>query len=366
MPTNKYMLVLIVFGSLVMGSMLSCKKNDNPAPNYNADKTKLKALIDSLTTVYNNSVEGSHAGDYVVGARAALDSVINLAVMVNSTNTFTQEQVNNAYNNLERAGAIFSTQQLLEVSPEHLMGYWKCNGNANDSSGNGNNGLLRTNWVGASASAVVDGGTLPQLVADRFGNASSAYYFNNGATIEVPYTSALNPKSMSISLWCKTDVISNGGDYMFALDRWYGYKLNLQTSNFLYFTVFHGFDQNNNGIWVMDDDGGSNSAVPLSTWVHAVVSYDNASSTAKFYFNGKLVKTLPNKTGPPVTLTNGYNVTIGNELPKVHYNLTDSNNPDYYWGPDYFIGSLDDIRFYNSALTDNEVLSIYTMENSPN
>lgn len=298
MRTNKYILILMVFGGLAMGSMLSCKKNDNPAPDYNANKTQLKALIDSLTTVYNNSVEGSHAGDYVVGARSALDSVINLAVMVSTTNTFTQEQVNNAYNNLVRAGGIFSTQQLQEVSPEHLMGYWKCNGNANDSSGNGNNGLLRTNYVGASATAAVDGATLPQLVTDRFGNTNAAYYFNNGATIEVPYTSALNPKSMTISLWCKTDVISNGGDYMFALDRWYGYKLNLQGSNFLYFTVFQSTA--NGGTWVLDDDGGSNSQVPLSTWIHAVVSYDNSANTAKFYFNGKLVKTIPNLTGPPL------------------------------------------------------------------
>jgi hypothetical protein len=362
MRTNKYMLFMVVFGGFMVLSAISCKKNDNAAPNYNADKSRLKTLIDSLTAVYNNSTEGTHAGDYVAGARAALDSVINLAIMVNTTNTFTQEQVNNAVSNLMRAGQTFSTQQLQEVSPEHLMGYWKFNGNPNDSSGNGNNGLLRTNWTGNSATTAVDGGTLPQLVADRYGHANSAYYFDKGATIEVPYTSALNPKNITISLWCKTDIISNGGDYMIALDRWWGYKFNLQTSNFLYFTIFHSYPNT----WVMDNDGGSNSAVPLGSWVHVAVTFDNASGTAKFYFKGKPVQTLTNKTGPPITLTNGYNITIGNELAKANYNMTDSNSPDYYYGPDYFIGSLDDIRFYNTALTDNEILSIFTMENSPN
>jgi hypothetical protein len=147
---------------------------------------------------------------------------------------------------------------------------------------------------------------------------------------------------------------------MFALRRWFGYKLNLQTSNFLYFTVYRG---NNN--WVMDDDGGSGSTVPLGTWVFASVTYDNSSSTGKFYLNGKLVKTLTDKTGPPSTLTTPYNLTIGNEMPKSKYNITDSNDPDYYYGPDNFTGTLDDIRLYNKALTDNEILSIYTSETTP-
>jgi len=55
---------------------------------------------------------------------------------------------------------------------------------------------------------------------------------------------------------------------------------------------------------------------------------------------------------------------FGNELPKGAYNLTDSSDPNYFYGASYFIGSLDDIRFYNTALTDAEVLSIYTNEKS--
>lgn len=359
MRINKNSFLLILLGGILITSVLSCKKDHDAAPNYNADKTRLKAVVDSLTVVYNSTVDGNKPGQYVMGARSALDSVIKLAVTVEMTQTFTQEEVNNVVNNLLRAGNAFSSQQLQEVSLVNLMGYWKCNGNPNDSSGNHNDGVYKTNWIGSDATHAVDGGTLPQLVANRFGQANSAFYFEKGATIEVPYKNSLNPKSMTISLWLKTDVASSGGDYMFALDRWYGYKLNLQGSNFLYFTVYQG---NNN--WVLDDDGGSLSTVPLHTWVHAAVSYDNANSTAKFYLNGQLVKTLVNKTGPPVTVNQAYNLTIGNELPKANYNLTDSNNPDYYWGPDNFTGTLDDIRIYNIALLDKEILSIYTAEST--
>lgn len=359
MCSNKYILLLILLGSILSGSMISCKKN-NSTPDYNSDKTILKAVIDSLTSVSDTTVEGNKPGQYIPGAKTALDSVIKLGNEVYSSNTYTQEQINNALNNLLRAGNTFSTRRLQTVSPENLIGYWKFNGNTNDSSGHQNDGILKTNWFGPDATHAVDGGTLPQLVADRFQQPNAAYYFEKGATIEIPYNNTLNPKSMTISLWLKTDVPSTGGDYMFALDRWWGYKLNLQGSNFLYYTVFKG-----NGNWVTDDDGGSGSTVPLSTWVFAAVSYDNSTSTVKFYLNQNLVKTISNKPGPPFTLTTPYNITIGNELPKSKYNLSDSNDPDYYWGPDNFTGSLDDVRFYNTALTDNEVLSIYTSETTP-
>lgn len=48
------------------------------------------------------------------------------------------------------------------VPTDGLVGYWPFNGNANDESGNGNDGIVN----GAS------------LEVDRFGFASSSYYFN--------------------------------------------------------------------------------------------------------------------------------------------------------------------------------------------
>jgi hypothetical protein len=360
MRLHKYFILLVLLGSMLAGTMISCKKNNSKPGNYTTDKTRLKSLIDSLTAVSDTTTEGNKPGQYIVGSKTALDSVVALGDDVYNSSSYTQEEVNNAVSNLIRAGVVFSTQLLQAVSPENLMGYWKFNGNPADSSGHQHDGTLMTNWFGPDATHAVDGATLPKLVADRFGQANSAYYFEKGATIEVPYNIDLNPKSMTISLWLKIDVPSTGGDYMFALDRWSGYKLNLQGSNFLYFTVYGG-----NGYYVTDDDGGSGSAVNPGTWAHAAVSYDNAASTVKFYLNGKLVKTLTGKTGPPVTLPTPYNLTIGNEMPKSKYNLNDSQSPDYYWGTDNFTGTLDDVRFYNKALTDNEVVSIYTSETTP-
>ena len=146
MRSNKHILLFILLGCILSGYIISCKKNST-TPDYTPDKTRLKEVIDSLTAVSNASVEGNKPGQYIPGAKEALDSVINLGTEVVSSNSYTQEQVNNAISNLLRAGNTFDSQQLQEVSLENLMGYWKCNGNPNDSSGNHNDGVYKTNWI---------------------------------------------------------------------------------------------------------------------------------------------------------------------------------------------------------------------------
>src|SRR5450755_2833851 len=70
-----------------------------------------------------------------------------------------------------------------------LVGYWPFDGNANDVSGNGNNGIV-TNAV---------------LTSDRFGNANRAYYFNgSNAYIRVPNAPNLNTGAqLSIAAYIK-------------------------------------------------------------------------------------------------------------------------------------------------------------------
>lgn len=108
----------------------------------------------------------------------------------------------------------------------------------------------------------------------------------------------------------------------------------------------------------MDDNPGT---IPLNDWTHAAVSYTNG--TMKFYINGELVKTVEVK-GTPITLKDPVNLVIGNELPKNDYNMTNTSDANYFWGANYFTGDLDDIRFYNTALTDAQIFSIYTIEKS--
>lgn len=327
----------------------ACKK-DHGAASYTTDKSALTALIDSVTTLYDNAVEGNKPGEYSVGAKGPLDTALMLAGDVNTGDMYTQRQVDNATASLERAAQVFNGQLIQEVSVANLVAQWKFDGDAADATGHGHDGTLQTGWLGASNTTATPGTQLPQLTTDRYGQANGAYDFNNGAYIEVPYATDLNPQNFTISLWIKRHNTS-AGNYMFSLDRWNGYKFQLQTNNFLFLTV-----STDAGIHDVDDNPGT---IPLETWTHAAVSYTNG--TEKFYINGALVKTVA-VTGTPITLPNPVNLAIGNEMPKSAYNFTDTNDPNFFWGANYLDGSLDDIRLYNTVLSDAEVLSIYTIE----
>ena len=353
---NRIKIFTIVFYGVaiafLVGVSSACKKNSSPG-SYNTNKAALTAAIDSLTNVYNTTVDGTKPGQYAPGARAALDSVIALATTVSASTAYTQQQVNNALNNLLAAGVTFSSQLIQQVSSANLMGYWEFNGNANDSSGNGNNGVLQTGWVGTSAATAVDGATLPTLVPDRFGRANMAYYFNNGATVKIPYNSVFNAQAFTILLWLKRDG-TNANNYMVSFDRWLGYKFQLQSGNLPFLTV-------NTSTGDHDQDDGGIAIDSAGVWRHVAVTF--TPGTEKFYIQGKLVKTAT-VTGTPLPILSTINLAIGNELPKENYNLTNSNDPNYFYGGDYFMGALDEVRFYNTVLTDAEILSIYTDESS--
>jgi hypothetical protein len=245
----------------------------------------------------------------------------------------------------------FGSRLIQEVSAEYLVGHWKFNGNAADSSGHGHDGALRTGYVGASAAAAVDGGELPQSVADRFGRAGMAYSFNNGALVQVPYAAELNPPSFTISLWADMTANTNGS-YMISMNRWNGFKFNLNGTAVPFLTVATAST-------IYDRDAGAVN-VATNVWTHLAVSYTDG--TMKFYVNGELKKTWTNTPGAAVTLASPVDLSIGNEMPKQYYNLTDNSTPNYFWGASYFIGGMDDIRMYNKVLTDAEVNSIYVIE----
>jgi hypothetical protein len=318
----------------VLFNMAACKKDSKPQQSYNADKANISVAIDSATMLYTNSTEGKRAGYYAVGSRAELKTAIDLATATKDASNYTQREVDNATANLNRALAAFKSRQIQDVSTDNLIAKWEFTGNANDVSGHGHNGTLMTGYINSTT----DGNTLPQLIVDRYNQANSAFDFQNGSNIEIPYTADLNPKEFTITMWVKRHE-TNPDNYMFSLNTYNGFKFQLQGNNFLFLT-FKG----DNGYHDVDSNPG---VVPADVWTYISVSYVNG--TMKFYVNDKLVKSAA-VTGTPVTLPSPVNLVIGQSLPKS------------LKGQSYFKGSMDDIRFYNRALTDAEVLSIYTTE----
>jgi hypothetical protein len=217
-----------------------------------------------------------------------------------------------------------------------LVGYWPFCGNANDASGNNNNGT-------------VNGAT---LTTDRFGNVGSAYSFNGtSSSITIPAaTNQLITSAYAISLWVNavSNVNVNDG-YEIIGDR------DVSTWNFRYrmnYSILNlGFSQDT--LLLQACYGGPTKEVKCSspsvnTWIYYVLVYDGVN-TISAYRNGVLLGTQSGVTF----------LTAGNR----QINVGRCVSPAYPNGGAFFNGKLDDIAIYNRALTATEIQQLYTLGN---
>ncbi len=340
--------------ALLMGLLFTACKKDSTPPPPPADKTALQATVTSSQALFDGSVEGTKPNQYEVGSKAAFKTVLEAAKAVLADPNATQTAVTNANAQLEAAVTAYQARRINEIAAANLIGFWKMNGNASDSSGKGNNGTVQTGH------AFYGAGTLA-LTADRFGRANMAYFFDKGANIEVPYSTAVNPQQMTISAWVKktapaTRTINTDTYTILSLNRWNGYKFQLQSANKLFMTVkaVNGTDT------VYHDRDDEVAVLDNNVWYHSVVTYK--AGQMDFYVNGDLVKSWTNTPGNPVTLANPVNLVIGQDLPTSKY-LTVDGDFQVAWGG-FWTGDMDDVMFYNVALDGTQVKSIYNNQKS--
>ncbi|MFH0758900.1 MAG: LamG domain-containing protein [Bacteroidota bacterium] len=345
----KFSVAAIIIAAAIIAS---CNKEEDPVPT-NIDKTELQAIYDDALALHDGAVEGINAGQYAAGSKAAFKTVIDAAKTVLDDLYTTEATVAAMETQLSTAMETFLSQRIEPVSTDYLIAQWLFNGDATDASGNGHDGTLKSGhenfYTGGSP-------VLPVLTTDRFGNADMAYYFNKGANIEVPYSSQLNPdKELSVSVWIKMESQDNN-DYIISLDRWIGYKLNLQSEDKLYYTIRKQTDPDT---WefVCDDDSNP-FTVKENVWTHVVCSYATAG-VIKFFADGVKVREISDRgvIGDLMTVTK--NLCIGQQLPTSDYMVEEAGATD-----GFFKGAMDDMRLYNKALTDSEALSLYTLEHT--
>ena len=202
---------------------------------------------------------------------------------------------------------------------EGLVAYYPFNGNADDESGNCNHGSV----YGAT------------LTNDRFGNENSAFFFDGQDDfIEISDNLSLDITSqITISSWIYkysnnpwSSIVTKGSDYE---DN--NYSLHNSVSEGLVFTSDLGLH------------GESSVTVPLYEWYFVAMTWDGYE--VRFYFNSN----LDSLAVAPLTIQlndNDSSLIIGLDLP---------------WDDEYFFGVIDDIRIYNRALSEDEILSIYTL-----
>jgi len=358
----KFIKTTLIWAFLLGVVFASCGKKKDSTPPVVADKAALNAAITAAQALNDNTLEGTKPGQYEVGNKAALTTALNASKTVTADASATQATVNNTTAQLLAAIAAYQGHLIKEIAAVNLIGYWKMNGNANDSSGNGNDGVL-------TAGHAYFGAGMPALVADRFGRAGMAYHFDMGGNIDVPYKASLNPQAMSISVWAKwssTGRTLNADTYtMVAMNRWNGYKFQLQGTHLPFYTVKVEKGTAVGDTLIHDRDTGDGFSVTENTWRNLVVTF--TADTESFYIDGDLVKTWDAASARPVpgnglTLANPIDFVIGQDLPTDKY-LTVDGDFQVAWGG-FWTGDLDDVMFYNIALEGPQVKSIFTNQST--
>ena len=328
----KHIFMMLAIASTAL--LVACGDDDDD--EVVIDKAALEAAVTSANTLLNDAVEGTANGQYLRGSKDVLSAAIDIAQQVVDSETVTQIQVDNAVTALNQAVTEFEGKEVVPIEPDALMAHWTFNEgqgtSVEDFSGNSNNGSFESGTV-------ENGGGSPSWAADRYGASDQAISFGNGAWIEVPYSTTLNPSEITISLWAKADVIK-ANNKILGLNRWEGYKFQLQDTPKAFFTAATGegiYDRDTEP--VLDD---------ISQWYHLVVTFGGGHTT--FYVNGVMGMDWDNTPGSLVTVS-GYNFAIGLETS----NLEEA-------GDGFFEGTLDEIRIYNKVLTAAQVNSIYELE----
>ena len=214
-----------------------------------------------------------------------------------------------------------------------LVGYWPFCGNANDESGNGNDG-------------VVNGATLAE---DRFGNAGSAYELNgtdNYISASSDSIALLPSEEITLSVWFKIDANGaySGNNLLGPLmrSRFYGYVVWYDSLSTSIQVITH---HDNNGE-IIGSDTRTPAGVNDNNW-HLLTSTFNGD-VSNLYLDGALVDSY-NISGNLYYVPDGI-VAFGK----------DGNNPSPLTA--HYAGSLDDIGIWNRALTPAEITSLYTGE----
>jgi hypothetical protein len=194
-----------------------------------------------------------------------------------------------------------------------LVAAYEFSGNADDVSGNGNNG-------------VVNGAT---LTTDRFGNVGSAYSFDGNAMITATPTAPI-PQTNTVSARVWLDTL---GDFQYVVDLG-------DNNNWIEILPSGQFRTGTTGL------GATLDTVILVThqWYLLTRTFDGTNQKA--YVDGALVGTRAGIPNNPTAITLG-----------AHNSRADQGVG--------LVGKLDDVYIYNRALSPTEVSTLFSVVPEP-
>lgn len=210
---------------------------------------------------------------------------------------------------------LYPAREPVVLPPAVLVGHWKLDGNAQDSSGNANNGTLVGSPVWATAGRI--GGALTLDGIDDYVNCG------NGESLNITDT-------ITLAAWVKTDDSGNSEHNPYVVKGDQSYALKHNSGNTLEFFIYDGgWYAVNSEVLTADFNG---------AWHHVAGTYDGVQ--LKLYLDGVLVNSALH-TGAISSTT--YDVNIGR----------DAQNTDRLYD-----GLIDDVRIYHGVLPTSEIVKL--------
>jgi len=215
----------------------------------------------------------------------------------------------------------FKTLPEISVTDPNLVGWWKFDGNANDSSGNGNNGTEKGD---------------PTYAAGKIGQAIS--FDGLSDRIIVHATLAGNPelfpaKAISVSAWVRSTVPAS------ALCNAIRHKFHFTPLQTFADSAWANAFINRNGSKILRRTGFDWSKINDGKWHYYVVTYNNGIH--EVWIDG--IKEASNNYGP-------FPLWTGDDEPWVF-----GGNERGGGSGAYYPGELDDVRIYDYALSEKEI-----------
>ncbi|MBL7975201.1 MAG: carboxypeptidase-like regulatory domain-containing protein [Candidatus Kapabacteria bacterium] len=221
----------------------------------------------------------------------------------------------------QTSSTVFSYKTSLpSTSDTTLLAYYQFNGNTNDVSGRGYNGISsNVSWT-----------------TGRIGQA--AYFNGNSSIIRVNNVPDVNSE-FTVSVWINPDMNDFGNDFqdnIFIVGKWgeggisnASYTLALQKSTGFAEAWTHTGSQTTSLFGKLK--------IPSNTWTHIIMTRD-FSGILKIYINGSLNA----QSTSVMPQASQYPLTIGSSS-----------------GGTYFHGLIDNVRIYNRALNLDEIINLY-------
>jgi PKD repeat protein len=206
------------------------------------------------------------------------------------------------------------------IPTDGLAAYYTFDGNANDQSGNNNNGTVN--------------GSV--LMPDRLGNSNSAYYFDGlNDYIEVPNNQSLCLSTFTIIVYVNFDTTSTQKGILTKGYEFGNYTIQLTDEEWPYFV--YACEAGNYSHYLKWGTMGN------AQFHQLCFSFDKGKIVT--YVNGKLELTLSDR---PLPIIDNGPLIIGAGYNNIYEGISQ-----------FFKGIIDDVLIYNRVLSEDEIQNLY-------